>query len=41
MFIKNLLHWYQYDMNYQLYWWLRLSVPQMGGKTHDHNALST
>ena len=31
MFIKNLLYWYQYDMNYPLYWWLRLRVQQMGG----------
>lgn len=31
MSIKKLLHWYQYDMNYPLYWWLRLKVQQMGG----------
>lgn len=42
MSIKKLLHWYQYDMNYPLYWWLRLKVQQMGGgKTHFNNALST
>lgn len=42
MSIKKLLHWYQYDMNYPLYWWLRLKVQQMrGGKTHFSNALST
>lgn len=31
MYVKQLLHWYQYDMNYPLYWWLRLKVQQMGG----------
>ncbi len=31
MSIKNLLHWYQYDMNYPLYWWFRLKVQQWGG----------
>lgn len=43
MYIKQLLHWYQYDMNYPLYWWLRLKVQQMGGgdKTYFSNALST
>lgn len=41
MYVKQLLHWYQYDMNYPLYWWLRLKVQQMGGKTHFCNALST
>ena len=30
MSIKNLLHWYQYDMNYPLYWWFRLKVQQWG-----------
>ena len=42
MYVKQLLHWYQYDMNYPLYWWLRLKVQQMGGgETHFCNALST
>ena len=31
MFIRNLLHWYQYDMNYPLYWWFRLRVQRTGG----------
>ena len=30
MYIKQILHWYQYDMNYPLYWWLRLKMQQMG-----------
>ena len=42
MLIKNLLHWYQFDMNYSLYWRLRLKVQQMGGgKTSFDNALSS
>ena len=31
MFFKFFLHWYQFDMNYPLYWKLRLGLQSGGG----------
>ena len=30
-FFRRLLHWYQFNMNYPLYWRLRIKVSNLGG----------
>ena len=31
MFLRKILHWYQFDMNYSLYWKLRVNLAEYGG----------